>query len=57
MQNETKPAGGQPAKNAPVGKETFNFSGEGEYVPMNIEAASYDEAVKEWRKVRVLQAK
>lgn len=33
--------------------EEYHFSGSGEYVPVTVKARSMDEAVEEWKKVRV----
>lgn len=43
--------GAEDAKNKSELAE-YHFSGSGEYVPMTVKAASYEEALKKWEKER-----
>ena len=38
---------------APVNKQSYHFSGETIYVPISIEASSYEEALELWKTQRV----
>lgn len=55
MSKDLKKTQNEEASTEPKGKatETFFFAGGGEYIPVSIEASSYEEALKKYEEIRV----